>query len=260
MSSTLNDLLATFSDPAKSHAAMVHLPIALCFIAPVFLLVAGVLPGRRRMGAFIAMILYAVLAIATVVTIQSGEAAYDAIGDVPAAVGTMTHEHGEMAERVWTWGLFGAVIAGVGLLKEKKKLATGAVWVGLAFGLFTAGWGAVAAHKVKQRFGRIVLIAVHFVENVFPVLEDRCMGCHRAGRAESGLDLTSMDAILRGADHGPVLKPGYPEASMMLTVIRGNHPEIDRMPKGKRGPLTDEQTEAIRLWIEQGAVWSGRKE
>jgi hypothetical protein len=192
----------------------------------------------------------------------------------------MTHEHGEMAERVWTWGLVGAVIAGVGLLKEKKKLATGAVWVGLAFGLFTAGWGAVAAHKggvlvYEHGVGtpNPVLAqdthtpdtpadprAVHFVENVFPVLEDRCMGCHRAGRAESGLDLTSMDAILRGADHGPVLKPGYPEASMMLTVIRGNHPEIDRMPKGKRGPLTDEQTEAIRLWIEQGAVWSGRKE
>ena len=275
MSSTLNDLLATLDNPAKLHAAMVHLPIAVAFLAPLFLLAAGVLPGRRRMGSFLAVIAYALLAIATLVTIQSGESAYDAIGDVPAAVGTMAHDHGELAERVWTWGLVGAVIAALGLLKEKKKVAIAGVWAGFAFGLFTAGWTAIAAHQggvlvyehgvgtpnpvLAQDAGTpdtpAAPRAVHFVDHVFPILEDRCMGCHRAGRAESGLDLTSMDAILRGADHGPVLKPGYPEASMMMTVIRGNHPEIDRMPKGKRGPLTDEQTEAIRLWIEQGAVW-----
>ncbi len=96
----------------------------------------------------------------------------------------------------------------------------------------------------------------YFLANVRPVLVDRCIGCHRDGREEAGLNMSSMTKILEGADHGSVLKPGYPEASMMMTVIRGNHPEIDRMPKGKRGPLTDEQTEAIRLWIEQGAVWA----
>ena len=68
-------------------------------------------------------------------------------GDVAPAIGTMAYEHGEMAERVWTWGLVGAVIAAVGLQQKKKPLAVGAVWLGLVFGVFAAGWAAVAAHK-----------------------------------------------------------------------------------------------------------------
>jgi uncharacterized membrane protein len=271
MTSTLSDLLATFDDPAKAHAAMVHLPIALAFLAPLFLLAAGAMPGRRRMGSFLAVIAYAILAIATLVTIQSGESAYDAIGDVPAAIGTMAHEHGEMAERVWTWGLVGAALAGLGLLKEKKKLAIGGVWAAFAFGVFTAGWTAVAAHEGGT------LVYDHgvgipepipdddpdasdprlnfFVREVRPILVENCMGCHRDGRPAAGLDMTSMRAILEGAEHGQVLKPGNPEGSMLMTVIRGQHPEIGRMPPGKSGPLPDEQIESIRLWIEQGAVW-----
>ena len=254
-----------------AHAAMVHLPIALAFIAPLFLLAAALLPGRRRMGSFIAMIAYAVLAIATLVTIQSGESAYDRIGDVTAAVGTMAHEHGEMAERIWTWGLVGAVIAGVGLLKEKKKLATGAVWFGLAFGVFTAGWAAVASHKggvlvYEHRVGIPDPIPAEdpfatdprhnfFMREVRPVLVENCMGCHRDERPAAGLDLTSMRHILEGGNNGPVLKPGYPQASTLFTVLTDEHPKIPRMPPEDSGPLTDPQIEAIRKWIEDGAVW-----
>ena len=78
----------------------------------------------------------------------------------------------------------------------------------------------------------------------------------RGGRAAAGFDATSMKSILEGAEHGSVLRPGYPEGSMLMTVIRGEHPEVGRMPPGKSGPLTDAQIEAVRLWIEQGAVWS----
>lgn len=271
MSSILNEILASMRDPASRHAAMVHMPIALAFIAPLFLLVAGVLPSRRRMGSLIAMIAYALLAIAGLFTIWSGEDAYDMIGDVTPAIGTLAHDHGEMAERIWTWGLVGAVIAAVGIQKKKKQVAIGAVWLGLAFGIFAAGWAGIAAHKGG------VLVYEHavgipapipddnpdidprlnfFLREVRPVLADNCMGCHRDARPAAGLDLTSISDILQGAEHGPVLKPGYPEASMLMTVLRGEHPQVDRMPPGDSPPLTDDQIEAIRLWIEQGAVWA----
>ena len=270
-------MMRTLDDPAKLHAAMVHLPIALALLAPLFLLLAGLLPGRRRMGSLLAVIAYTILAIATLATIQSGESAYDDIGDVPAALGTLAYEHGEMAERIWTWGALAAILAALGLLKHesKKKLAVAGVWTAFAFGLFTAGWTAVAAHQggalvYEHGVGTPDLAfkndstaddhgdprVDHFLANVRPLLIDRCIGCHRDGREEAGLNMSTMTTILEGADHGPVLRPGYPEASMMMTVIRGDHPEIDRMPKGKRGPLTDQQIEAIRLWIEQGAVWA----
>lgn len=254
------------------HAAMVHLPIALAFIAPIFLLVAGLLPGRRRMGAFIAMIAYAVLAIATLITIQSGEAAYDAIGDVSKSLGDMAHEHGEMAERIWTWGLIVSIVAGVGLFK-KKTVAVTAVWVALAMGIFTAGWTAVASHKggvlvYEYGLGTPNPFSVNtdadeaeqdprmtrFLADVRPVLVDRCIGCHRSGRKEGGLSLSSMTAILIGGDRGPVLTPGNSRTSTLFTAIKGNHPEIPLMPKSGK-PITAEQIEAVRRWIDDGAVW-----
>ena len=50
MSSTLNDLLATLDNPAKLHAAMVHLPIAVAFLAPLFLLLAFSLLSSLSLG------------------------------------------------------------------------------------------------------------------------------------------------------------------------------------------------------------------
>jgi mono/diheme cytochrome c family protein len=90
---------------------------------------------------------------------------------------------------------------------------------------------------------------------VLPVLGDRCMGCHRAGRAEGGLVLTDAAGLLRGGDHGAAVVPGRPEEGTMPAVLRAEHPDISPMPRGKRGPLPEDQIEAIRLWIEQGAVW-----
>jgi len=272
VSSTLNDILRAFQDPATKHAAMVHMPIALAFIAPIFLLVAGLLPGRRRMGAFIAMLAYAALAIITLITIQSGEAAYDSIGDVSSSLGDMAHEHGEMAERIWTWGLIVAVVAGIGLIK-KKTLAVTAIWVAIAMGIFTAGWAAVAAHKggvLVYEYGlgtpnpisgiageentEIDPRMTRFLADVRPVLVDRCIGCHRSGRKEGGLALSSMTEILRGGDRGPVLTPGNSRTSVMLTAIEGIHPELPRMPNSGK-PLTQSQIDAIRQWIDDGAVW-----
>ena len=52
---------------------------------------------------------------------------------------------------------------------------------------------------------------------------------------------------------GPVLTPGNAMTSVIYTSVAGIDPEL-QMPK-RGGPLTDAQIEAIRRWIDEGAVW-----
>jgi hypothetical protein len=109
---------------------------------------------------------------------------------------------------------------------------------------------------------------VDFEARVLPILKDRCFSCHDAGKigadgkpikAKAGLRLDGKGWILRGSDERPVLIPGDPAKSRLysLTVLPADHE--DRMPS-KGDPLAKAQTEAIRLWIVQGATfgtWTG---
>lgn len=273
MNEIISIIQDTLADPSMKHASMTHLPIALVLIGPVLLLAAGVLPGRRRMMSLLSAILYIVLAISALFTLWSGEDAYDRIGGVSEALAHQAHDHGEMAERIWTFGLALAAIAACGLLK-KKQAALAAVWTGFAGGLFLITWTIIAAHKggvlvydhgvgtPNPMLPEIDSIAhadpraQFFLENVRPVLEDRCMGCHRSGRDEGGFIISNPAGILAGGDTGDAIVPGKPDAGSLLAVLQGSHPDIPRMPRGDGGPLLDNQIEAIRTWIEQGAVWA----
>jgi hypothetical protein len=109
---------------------------------------------------------------------------------------------------------------------------------------------------------------VDFESRILPVLKERCFSCHEAGKTGSdgkpikpkaGLRLDGKGWILRGSDERAVLVPGEPAKSRLysLTVLPADHE--DRMPS-KGDPLTKAQTEAIRLWIAQGAnfgSWTG---
>lgn len=271
----ITGMLDTLNNPAARHAALVHMPVALAFLAPLPLIASMILGKKHPTPRLAAIGAYALLALAAWLATWSGEGAYDRIGAAPGVVGTLAHDHEEMGERLWMFALVTGVLVAGGLL-EKKPLALSASWLALASGVFTAGWTAATAHKggtLVYTYGTGTPSPLtasdldpdaagesadprvdFFLANVKPVLTDRCMGCHRDGRSEAGLNLTSMSKILTGAEHGPVLTPGSPQTSPIYTVLSGLHPK-SRMPKtGDR--LTPEQIEAIRLWIQQGAVWA----
>ena len=95
---------------------------------------------------------------------------------------------------------------------------------------------------------------VDFVRDVKPILEGACVSCHKSGKAEGELQLTTRAAALAGGEKGPSLVPGKPAESKLytLTVLPADHDDI-MPPKG--GPLAKIQTDAVRKWIEEGAAW-----
>ncbi len=95
--------------------------------------------------------------------------------------------------------------------------------------------------------------AQHFIENVRPILEDRCWSCH-GKKAKGDLRLDSRGAALAGGGSGfPALVPGNAEESYLLELVQEDFEE-DRMP-AKGDPLSADEIQALTSWIEGGAVW-----
>ncbi len=108
--------------------------------------------------------------------------------------------------------------------------------------------------------------AVNFEKDLLPVLEKKCLGCHKAPHMEDGklkkpkadLRLDAAWAMLKGAESGPALVPGNLAKSYMYEVV--TLPKDDDMfmpPKGD--PLTADELKLLKEWIEGGADFGGWK-
>ena len=86
-----------------------------------------------------------------------------------------------------------------------------------------------------------------------PILDDRCVACHHAGRAKGGLALDTREAIEEGGDDGPVLVAGRAEESELIHRVWLPLQSEDHMPPEGRPQLTVAEAELIRWWIDRGA-------
>ncbi len=89
-----------------------------------------------------------------------------------------------------------------------------------------------------------------FSARIQPILEKRCASCHNPEARMSGLDLTSRGALARGGKQGPALIPGQASSSRLYQFVSAG-----KMPPGQR--LPQDETDALREWIDSGAVWPG---
>ena len=89
---------------------------------------------------------------------------------------------------------------------------------------------------------------VSFANDILPIFESRCIGCHGGQRTQEGLDLKTHASIMEGSNNGPVVTPGDAANSLLVELVA----EL-KMPK--RGPkLTPPQIQLIADWVNQGAL------
>lgn len=110
--------------------------------------------------------------------------------------------------------------------------------------------------------------APRFEQDVLPILERRCMRCHKAAEADTsgrvqhpkgGLRLDGRAHFLRGGDGGAVLVPGSLADSEIYQRVILTPEDPDYMPSKGQG-LTADEIETLRRWIESGAAfgtWKG---
>lgn len=108
--------------------------------------------------------------------------------------------------------------------------------------------------------------AVDFRKDILPVLEAKCIECHRAPYEEggrnkkpkAGLRMDAAWAINIGSDNGSVLTAGNPEDSELHYRVTLPKDDDEFMPPaGKADPLAAGELTLFKKWIEEGADFGG---
>lgn len=89
---------------------------------------------------------------------------------------------------------------------------------------------------------------VSFANDVSPLLQSRCLGCHGGDRTSEGLSIKSYADVMTGSSNGPVVVAGDAANSLLVQLVANQ-----KMPK--RGPkLTPSEVQLITDWVNQGAL------
>ena len=118
---------------------------------------------------------------------------------------------------------------------------------------------------------------VTFEKDIHPIFEDNCVRCHGNQRPKGGLQLTTIEGIMKGSKDGKVVVSGHSEQSSLVFAVSEINGKISMPPKPRPPrpaaagstnapaapamtppahpwkPLTPEQVGLIRAWIDQGA-------
>ncbi len=259
-------------DARHLHAATVHIPVTLALLAaPAALWLAVTRPRRDRVLRRALVVAYAALGVSAALAATWGGGARALMGTVSADARDLVALHARLGRGV-AWIALAAGTAAALASSRRPGLAAAARVATAALALAAAGWVSLTAHlggtalydhgvgaprpSLPERAPADPR-AAHFAATVRPLLERRCTGCHGpAPHAAGGLDLTSAEGLLRGGARGPSVVPGDAPASRLLRVLTGAGGE-PRMPQGGP-PLSAAEIDAIRDWIDAGAVWPER--
>ena len=123
----------------------------------------------------------------------------------------------------------------------------------MAFGTFRHA--AVVAAALSSILTSTVLAqdqTVTFTDPIRPIMERSCWNCHGEAAQLSSLELRTRESALEGGTRGPALVPGRAEDSRLYRVVAGL--DDPRMPMSG-DPLSEDEVDAVRAWIDGGAHW-----
>jgi hypothetical protein len=98
---------------------------------------------------------------------------------------------------------------------------------------------------------------ISYHQDVYPVLKTNCLACHRPpdgkGYLKTRLGMESYQSLMKGTLYGPVIVPGDSRKSILNMLVEGRADASLRMPHQRDEPLTAQEIEILRLWVDQGA-------
>lgn len=100
---------------------------------------------------------------------------------------------------------------------------------------------------------------VDFTQQIKPILERSCVGCHGGEKPRGLFRVDGRDALLKGGASGEAaILPGHSEKSPLIDYVSGGAPDSEMPPKAQRTrfpALTTDEVALLRAWIDQGAEW-----
>jgi len=91
----------------------------------------------------------------------------------------------------------------------------------------------------------------YFEEKVRPLLISKCYACH-GDMSKGGLSLNSRADVLAGGVDGPVVVPGHPESSKLITAVHYEQTGL-QMPPARE--LNADEIAILEQWVRDGLNW-----
>src|ERR1700692_1770316 len=95
--------------------------------------------------------------------------------------------------------------------------------------------------------------AVNYEEDVKPIFNRYCLGCHSAGEMRAGLNLESYQGVLKGSSGGDVVKAGRAASSPLYQAVAHEGGGVPPMPLGG-AKIPDAAINVIKDWISAGLL------
>jgi len=233
----------------RFHVGLIHLPIGLLFLVPVFDLVAKKRPALQQAASI-------TLTIAAITGFFSA-----LLGIILAHAGAFPAD--QVRTHLWT-GIVLAIAAIVISLVRTFLPQRASLTIPLALlTLWTAHTGGKIVygddwlteflpHLAPSRSYPAVDPEGVYAKQVQPILNANCVKCHGTQESKGNLRLDSYAHLMDGGASGDIVGAGHPERSILLhrITLLPNDPKL--MPK-KGEPLTPAEIETLRAWITAGA-------
>ena len=117
--------------------------------------------------------------------------------------------------------------------------------------LCSVSWGAELPPPADRQ--------VDFHQDVSPILESRCYGCHGDDVVMNGYSMWRKKDAMRGGYSGlPAIEAGNSAESRLIHLVAGLEENLLMPPAG--GPLSAEEIGVLRAWIDQGLSWPASRE
>lgn len=230
----------------RAHPLILHFPIVLLLMAVVLLWVKDT--KLREIGSWILLLGANLTGLTVLAGLLLANEDYD--GDM-----LVWHQWLGMA----SLGL--AVL--IYFFRHKStnfvKLSTASLAIAI---VLTGHFGADLTHGENFLLAPIQTQEVEFValddaevfqHMVKPILEAKCVACHKEGKVKGELRLDDLAGLQKGGKNGPFVVPGDLKASLLIQRIHLPEDSKEHMPPKNKAQLTDEELEILQLWVEAGS-------
>lgn len=244
---------------ARLHPVLLHLPIGLFLFAALLWFFRHQFPEEGFFPVFqfvLTLTAYSAAFSALTGFFLSKEEGYD-------AALLRLHQWGGIIFSLLTWGMWiwirssGYVqkttsVHGLFAVGSVALLLTGHLGGQLTHGEAFLAWPSESA-DTEPTTPIVQPGQTFYAGYVQPLLNEKCVSCHREGKAKGELLLTSASNALKGGKTGALWMAGDPKNSLMLQRIHLPLSEKKHMPPRGKIQLTPTEIVLLETWIAEGA-------
>ncbi len=92
-----------------------------------------------------------------------------------------------------------------------------------------------------------------YADIVAPILERRCVQCHKDGKAKGKLRMDTYEMLVKGGKDGPAIEPGSAAKSHIIARIDLPDDDEDHMPPEGKPDIEDHEVVVLKWWLDSGA-------